>query len=82
MSFLTSMFKTEKPVIGMLHLRPLPGRSTVLSRAEACRRSWKPPSAISKRWQRGGVDGILITMSSRCPMSSTFLPQPLHRWAM
>ena len=25
MSFLTSMFKTEKPVIGMLHLRPLPG---------------------------------------------------------
>ena len=22
MSFLTSMFKTEKPVIGMLHLRP------------------------------------------------------------
>lgn len=25
MSFMASMFGTEKPVIGMLHLQPLPG---------------------------------------------------------
>ena len=25
MSFLKEMFKTEKPIIGLLHLKPLPG---------------------------------------------------------
>lgn len=81
MSFLTSMFKTEKPVIGMLHLRPLPGDplyypgGSVSQVVEAAKRDLEA-------LQQGGVDGILITMSSRCPMSSTFLPQPLHRWAM
>ena len=59
MSFLTSMFKTEKPVIGMLHLRPLPGDplyypgGSVSQVVEAAKRDLEA-------LQRGGVDGILI----------------------
>lgn len=51
MSFLTSMFKNEKPVIGMLHLRPLPG-DPLYYPGGSVRRSWKPPSAISRRCSR------------------------------
>ena len=60
MSFLTSMFKTEKPVIGMLHLRPLPGDplyypgGSVSQVVEAAKRDLEA-------LQQGGVDGILIT---------------------
>ena len=59
MSFLTSMFKTEKPVIGMLHLRPLPGDplyypgGSVSQVVEAAKRDLEA-------LQQGGVDGILI----------------------
>ena len=51
MSFLTSMFKTEKPVIGMLHLRPLPGDplyypgGSVSQVVEAAKRDLDPEDA-------------------------------------
>ncbi|CDA35458.1 membrane complex biogenesis protein BtpA family [Collinsella sp. CAG:166] len=66
MSFLTSMFKTEKPVIGMLHLRPLPGDplyypgGSVSQVVEAAKRDLEA-------LQQGGVDGILITNELSMP---------------
>lgn len=59
MSFLTSMFKTEKPVIGMLHLRPLPGDPLYYpggSASQVVEAAKRDLEAL----QQGGVDGILI----------------------
>ena len=79
MSFLTSMFKTEKPVIGMLHLRPLPGDplyypgGSVSQVVEAAKRDLEA-------LQQGGVDGILITNepSTRSSRAAIFaVPGPV-----
>lgn len=76
MSFLTSMFKTEKPVIGMLHLRPLPGDplyypgGSVLQVVEAAKRDLEA-------LQQGGVDGILITNELSMPYEQHVSPSTL-----
>lgn len=76
MSFLTSMFKTEKPVIGMLHLRPLPGDplyypgGSVSQVVEAAKRDLEA-------LQRGGVDGILITNELSMPYEQHVSPSTL-----
>lgn len=66
MSFLTEQFGTEKPIIGLLHLKPLPGDplyypgGTIASVAETAKRDL---DAL----QEGGVDGILITNEFSMP---------------
>lgn len=51
MSFMASMFGTEKPVIGMLHLQPLPG-DPLYYPGGSVSRVIDAPSAISKRCSR------------------------------
>ena len=76
MSFLASMFKTEKPVIGMLHLRPLPGDplyypgGSVSQVVEAAKRDLEA-------LQQGGVDGILITNELSMPYEQHVSPSTL-----
>ena len=66
MSFMASMFETEKPVIGMLHLQPLPGDplyypgGSVSRVIDAAKRDLEA-------LQSGGVDGILITNELSMP---------------
>ena len=66
MSFMASMFGTEKPVIGMLHLQPLPGDplyypgGSVSRVIDAAKRDLEA-------LQSGGVDGTLITNELSMP---------------
>lgn len=66
MSFLNAMFGTEKPIIGLLHLKPLPGdpfyapggsMDDVIARARA----------DLEALQNGGVDGVLVTNELSLP---------------
>lgn len=66
MSFLSELFGTEKPIIGLLHLKALPGDplyypgGSISSVADAAKRDL---DAL----QSGGVDGILITNEFSMP---------------
>ena len=66
MSWLHDMFGTERPIIGLLHLRPLPGDpffgpgDTIQTVIDAAR-------ADLLALQEGGVDGILITNEFSLP---------------
>ena len=66
MSFLKEMFGTEKPIIGLLHLKPLPGDpfyapNGSLDDVLACAR------ADLDALQSGGVDGVLVTNELSIP---------------
>ena len=66
MSFLKEMFGTEKPIIGLLHLKPLPGDpfyapNGSLDDVIACAR------ADLEALQNGGVDGVLVTNELSIP---------------
>lgn len=71
MSFLKEMFGTEKPIIGLLHLKRLP--ATRFTRQTAAWTTSLPVQRRSGRPQSGGVDGVLVTnelsirMRRRCP---------------
>ncbi len=66
MSFLSELFGTEKPIIGLLHLKALPGDplyypgGSIASVVDAAKRDL---DAL----QSGGVDGILITNEFSMP---------------
>lgn len=66
MSFLKELFGTEKPIIGLLHLKPLPGdpfytkRSSLYQVIDAAR-------ADLLALQGGGVDGVLMTNEFSVP---------------
>lgn len=73
MSFLRELFGTEKPILGLLHLRPLPGDpfypndgtiDDVIAAAEA------DLAAL----QAGGVDGVLVTNEFSLPYQSHVSP--------
>lgn len=66
MSFLKEMFRTEKPIIGLLHLKPLPGDPFYtpggsMEKVIACAR------ADLEALQKGGVDGVLVTNELSLP---------------
>ena len=66
MSFLKEMFGTEKPILGLLHLKPLPGDPFYaphgsLDDVIACAR------ADLDALQSGGVDGVLVTNELSIP---------------
>lgn len=66
MSWLKDLFATEQPIIGLLHLRPLPGdpffgpEDTIQGVIEAARTDLLA-------LQEGGVDGVLITNEFSLP---------------
>lgn len=73
MSFLRGMFGTERPVIGLLHLRPLPGDPfypdgcSIRDVIDAAR-------ADLVALQRGGIDGILVTNEFSVPYEKHVSP--------
>lgn len=66
MSFMASMFGTEKPVIGMLHLQPLPG-DPLYYPGVSVSRVIDAAKRDLEALQSGGVDGILITNELSMP---------------
>ncbi len=80
MSWLKDLFATEQPIIGLLHLRPLPGdpffgpEDTIQGVIEAARTDLLA-------LQEGGVDGVLITNEFSLPYEKRFPPSPLPPWA-
>ncbi|WP_330612354.1 BtpA/SgcQ family protein [Anaerotignum lactatifermentans] len=80
MSFLKELFATEQPVIGLIHMRALPGdpfyenegMDYVISRARA--------DLISL--QEGGVDGVLFTNEFSMPYEKEVSPVTLAAMGM
>ena len=80
MSFLQEMFGTEKPVIGLVHVRALPGdpfykgegMDMVIARAKA--------DLIAL--QNGGVDGVLFTNEFSMPYEKVVSPVTLAAMGM
>lgn len=79
MSWLKSVIGTEKAVIAMCHLRALPGDpgfdhqkgiNWVLDRAH------DDLMAL----QNGGVDAVMFSMSSACPISRKCGLKPRRQW--
>ena len=66
MSFMASMFGTEKPVVGMLHLQPLPGDPLYYPGGNVSR-VIDAAKLDLEALQSGGVDGILITNELSMP---------------
>ena len=66
MSFQAELFGTERPIIGLLHLKPLPGDplyypgGSIAAVTEAAKRDLEA-------LQEGGVDGVLITNEFSMP---------------
>ena len=73
MSFLSDMFGTEYPVIGLVHLKPLPGdpffptSSSIQDVITAARHDLLA-------LQRGGIDGVLITNEFSIPYEQHISP--------
>ena len=80
MSFLTELFDTEKPVIGLLHLQPLPGDplfypgGSIVQVTDAAKRDLEA-------LQEGGVDGVLITNEFSLPYEKHVSPVTLAAMA-
>lgn len=76
MSFLKELFGTEYPIIGLLHLKPLPGDpfqapgSTLDGTIEAA-------AADLAALQNGGVDGVLVTNEFSLPYQQHVSPVTL-----
>ena len=75
MSFLSELFGTEKPIIGLVHIQPLPGdpfykgekMDAVIGRARA----------DLEALQNGGVDGVLFTNEFSMPYEKHVSPVTL-----
>lgn len=73
MSWSTELFKTSKPIIGLLHLDPLPGDPFFEgSMDQVVENAKKNLEAL----QKGGVDGILVTNEFSGPFF-TDTPKPV-----
>lgn len=81
MSWMFDLFHTEKPIIGLLHLPPLPGdpfyprNGSIL---DVIDRAMKDLNAL----QYGGVDGILITNEFSLPYEKHVSPVTIASMAM
>ena len=73
MSFLKELFGTEKPIIGLLHLRPLPGDPFYpdgCSMADVVEAAKADLEAL----QDGGVDAVLVTNEFSVPYEKAVSP--------
>lgn len=66
MSWLNTLFSTEQPIIGLLHLRPLPG-DPFFSSSDSIQNVIASARADLLALQEGGVDGILVTNEFSLP---------------
>src|SRR6185503_17753435 len=73
------IFKNQRPVIGMVHLLPLPGSPRARSMAEIRRAA----IADARTLARGGVDGILVENYGDAPFTAgTVEPQVIAAMAV
>ncbi len=80
MSFLKSMFGTEKPMIGLIHLQALPGDP--FYRGEGMRSVIAGAGADLKALQEGGIDGVLFTNEFSMPYQQKVSPVTLAAMGM
>jgi hypothetical protein len=80
MSFLTELFGTEKPIIGLVHIRALPGDPFYKGEGmdEVIRRAGADLEAL----QNGGVDGVLFTNEFSMPYEKKVSPVTLAAMGM
>lgn len=71
MSFLSELFGTEKPIIGLVHIQALPGDP--FYKGEGMDAVIQRAKADLEALQNGGVDGVLLPMNSVCLMRSMYL---------
>lgn len=75
MSWSTELFQTSKPIIGLLHLDPLPGDPFYKGSMEQIIEN---ATHDLKALQNGGVDGVLMTNEFSGPFF-TDTPKPVFR---
>lgn len=80
MSFLKEMFGTEKPIIGLVHIKALPGDPFYRGEgmAEVIRHAKADLSAL----QDGGIDGVLFTNEFSMPYEKEVSPVTLAAMGM
>jgi len=66
MSWLKSLFSTEHPIIGLLHLRPLPG-DPFFGPGDSIQNVIDTARTDLSALQEGGVDGVLVTNEFSLP---------------
>lgn len=66
MSWLKDLFSTERPIIGLLHLRPLPG-DPFFGSGDTIQGVIDAACADLLALQEGGVDGVLVTNEFSLP---------------
>jgi uncharacterized protein len=67
MSWINDMFHTEKAIIGLLHLRALPGDPLFYTNGSSMDEVISNAQSDLKALQDGGVDGVLITNEFSLP---------------
>ena len=65
--WMNDMFGVQKPIIALLHLRAMPG-DPLYGPGDSMDSVLATAREELHLLQDGGVDGILIAMSSACPM--------------
>lgn len=67
MSWLYDMFHTEKPIIGLLHLKALPGDPLFYKEGSTLKEVLHRAKSDLESLQAGGVDGVLVTNEFSIP---------------
>ena len=80
MSFLLELFGTEKPIIGLVHIQPLPGDP--FYRGEGMDAVIQRAKADLQALQDGGVDGVLFTNEFSMPYEKHVSPVTLAAMGM
>ncbi|MGN1231659.1 MAG: BtpA/SgcQ family protein [Anaerotignum sp.] len=80
MSFLTELFGTEKPIIGLVHVRALPGDPFYTG--EGMDAVIRQARADLEALQNGGVDGVLFTNEFSMPYEKVVSPVTLAAMGM
>ncbi|XOQ47741.1 MAG: Putative sgc region protein SgcQ [Eubacteriales bacterium] len=77
MSWIKDLFHTEKPIIGLLHLRALPGDPSFYIDNSSMDEVIQQARSDLKALQDGGVDGVLITNEFSLPYQKKVSPVTL-----
>lgn len=80
MSFLTELFGTEKPIIGLIHMRALPGDP--FYQDEGMDAVIRQAGADLEALQNGGIDGVLFTNEFSMPYEKAVSPVTLAAMGM
>lgn len=80
MSFLKEMFGTEKPIIGLIHIKALPGDP--FYKGEGMEEVIRQAKADLEALQDGGIDGVLFTNEFSMPYEKEVSPVTLAAMGM